>query len=142
MAKKKAPPPEDRTLKFVRLRGFDEDIIGYVTETSNSTINVDMPLRVMVETIFDEGRQVLSMQEYLPQSIVDKRSVDLNMTDVHFVAAVKADFFEQYEYVRDFFYNNEPVVDAKKKERVDGAAKEKVVSIFDALASKKDKPVH
>jgi DNA topoisomerase VI subunit A len=142
MANKKASPPEDRTLKFVRLRGFDEDIIGYVTETSNSTINVDMPLRVMVETIFDEGRQVLSMQEYLPQSIVDKRSVDLNMADVYFMATVKADFFEQYEYVRDFFYNNEPVVNAKKKERVDGAAKEKVVSIFDALASKKDKPVH
>jgi hypothetical protein len=142
MAKKKAPPPEERTLKFVRLRGFDEDIIGYVTETSNSTINVDMPLRVMVETIFEEGRQVLSMQEYLPQSIVEKRSVDLDMSDVHFVAAVKADFFEQYEYVSDFFYNNESVIDTKKKEKVDGAAKEKVVSIFDALSSKKDKPVH
>jgi hypothetical protein len=144
MAKKKAPPPEDRTLKFVRLRGFDEDIIGYVTETSNSTINVDMPLRVMVETIFEEGRQVLSMQEYLPQSIVEKRSVDLDMADVHFVAAVKADFFEQYEYVSDFFYNNEPkITDTKKKEKVDGnATKEKVVSIFEAIASKKDKPVH
>jgi len=142
MAKKKAPPPEERTLKFVRLRGFDEDIIGYVTETSNSTINVDMPLRVMVETIFEEGRQVLSMQEYLPQSIVEKRSVDLDMSDVHFVATVKADFFEQYEYVSDFFYNNEPVINTKKKEKVDGAAQEKVVSIFDALANKKDKPVH
>ena len=142
MAKKKASPPEERTLKFVRLRGFDEDIIGYVTETSNSTINVDMPLRVMVETIFEEGRQVLSMQEYLPQSIVEKRSVDLDMSDVHFVADVKADFFEQYEYVSDFFYNNEPVINTKKKEKVDGATQEKVVSIFEALASKKDKPVH
>ena len=96
----------------------------------------------MVETIFEEGRQILSMQEYLPQSIVDKRSVDLSMSDVHCVADVKADFFEQYEYVSDFFYNNEPVLNTKKKEKVDNATKEKVVSILEALASKKDKPVH
>jgi hypothetical protein len=97
----------------------------------------------MVETIFEEGRQILSMQEYLPQSIIEKRSVDFDLVDVQFMYDVKADFVEQYEYVSDFFYNNEPKInDGKKKEKVDNATKEKVVSILEALASKKDKPVH
>lgn len=141
MAKKKAQT--EKQLKFVRLRtAFDDDIIGYVTQIENK-ITIEMPLRVMVETIFEEGRQILSMQEYLPQSIVDKRSVDFDLTDVHFMEDVKQDFIEQYEYVSDFFYNNEPKIkNTKKAAKVDEATKEKVVSILEALASKKDKPVH
>lgn len=142
MAKKKQAPPE-KQLMFVRLRSaYDDDLLGYVTKTE-TTINVEMPLRVMVETIFEEGRQILSMQEYLPQSIIEKRSVDFDLVDVQFMYDVKADFVEQYEYVSDFFYNNEPkITDTKKKEKIDNATKEKVVSILEALASKKDKPVH
>lgn len=141
MAKKKQASPE-KQLMFVRLRSaYDDDLLGYVTKTE-TTITVEMPLRVMVETIFEEGRQILSMQEYLPQSIIEKRSVDFDIADVQFMDNVKADFVEQYEYVSDFFYNNEPKITDKKKERVDNTNKEKVVSIFEALASKKDKPVH
>lgn len=141
MAKKKQTQTE-KQLKFVRLRtAFDDDLLGYVTQVDNK-ITVEMPLRVMVETIFEEGRQILSMQEYLPQSIVDKRIVEFDMSDVHFMEDVKTDFVEQYEYVSDFFYNNEPTIKSPKKKQTEEATKEKVVSILEALASKKDKPVH
>lgn len=141
MAKKKQTQTE-KQLKFVRLRtAFDDDLLGYVTQVDNK-ITIEMPLRVMVETIFEEGRQILSMQEYLPQSIVDKRIVEFDMSDVHFMEDVKTDFVEQYEYVSDFFYNNEPTIKSPKKKQTEEATKEKVVSILEALASKKDKPVH
>jgi hypothetical protein len=141
MAKKKAQT--EKQLKFIRLRNpFDDDLLGYVVQKDN-TVTIEMPLRVMVETIFEEGRQILSMQEYLPQSIVNMQSVDFDISEIHFMAEVKVDFVEQYEYVSDFFYNNEPKIkSAKKKESVDDATKEKVVSILEALATKKDKPVH
>lgn len=143
MAKKKQTQTQtEKQLKFVRLRtAFDDDLLGYVTQVDNK-ITIEMPLRVMVETIFEEGRQILSMQEYLPQSIVDKRIVEFDAADVHFMEDVKADFVEQYEYVSDFFYNNEPTIKSPKKKQVEEATKEKVVSILEALASKKDKPVH
>lgn len=141
MAKKKAQT--EKQLKFIRLRHpFDDDLLGYVVQNDN-VVTIEMPLRVMVETIFEEGRQILSMQEYLPQSIVEKRTVDFNLSEIHFMEDVKADFVEQYEYVSDFFYNNEPKIkNTKKKDLVDDATKEKVVSILEALATKKDKPVH
>lgn len=140
MAKKKAQT--EKQLKFIRLRHpFDDDLLGYVVQNDN-VVTIEMPLRVMVETIFEEGRQILSMQEYLPQSIVDKRIVEFDAADVHFMEDVKADFVEQYEYVSDFFYNNEPTIKSPKKKQVEEATKEKVVSILEALASKKDKPVH
>lgn len=140
MAKKKAQT--EKQLKFIRLRNpYDDDLLGYVTQQEN-VVNIEMPLRVMVETIFEEGRQILSMQEYLPQSIVEQRSVEFNLSEIHFMADVREDFVEQYDYVSDFFYNNEPKINTKKKEKVDDATKEKVVSILEALATKKDKPVH
>ncbi len=135
-------------LKFVRLRSIPDDIIGYVTY-KHDYITVELPLRIEIETLFDEGRQILAMQEYLPQSVVEIKEVDFNNDEVLFATPVKADFVEQYEYVADFFYNNqtkfkEPVKKRTKAEPVAETAEtvSKVVSILEAMASKKDKPIH
>ncbi len=132
-------------LKFIRLRTIPDDIIGYVTY-KEGYILVERPLRIEIETLFDEGRQILAMQEYLPQSVIEIKEVEFYNEEVLFATPVRADFIEQYEYVADFFYNNvtklkEPI--KKKTKGLDAQENvDKVVSILEALQSKKDKPVH
>jgi len=135
-------------LKFVRLRSIPDDIIGYVTY-KQEYITVELPLRIEIETLFDEGRQILAMQEYLPQSVIEIKEVDFDNDEVLFATPVRAEFVEQYEYVADFFYNNQtkikspvnkPTESKIEKDIVDKT--QKVVSILEAMASKKDKPIH
>ena len=64
-------------LKFVRLRTIPDDIIGYVTYKEGYIV-VEMPLRIEIETLFDEGRQILAMQEYLPQAVVSIKEVNFD----------------------------------------------------------------
>jgi hypothetical protein len=132
-------------LRFIRLRSIPDDIIGYVTY-KEGYITVELPLRIEIETIFDEGRQILAMQEYLPQSVIELKEVDFDDYEVLFAAPVRADFIEQYEYVADFFYNNTTKLKEPIKKKTKGIemteTAEKVVSILEALQSKKDKPIH
>ena len=140
------PPYNRGELKFVRFKTMSEDLIGWVTYKEECII-IEMPLRVEVETLFDEGRQILAMQEYLPQSIIELREVEFPLEDVMFCTPVRKEFHEQYEYVSDFFYNNtskfqENRKKKQKKIQEEVESIENVVSILEALKSKKDKPVH
>ena len=133
-------------LKFVRMRNSFEDLIGYVTYSDNY-IYIDKPLRIEVETLFEEGRQILSLQEYLPQTVVEIKGIEIDMSEVMFVTPVKKEFFEQYEYVADFFYNNNSKVKKPSKKEVDSVEDvaekvNKVVSIIEAMAKKDKGPVH
>ena len=131
-------------LRFVRLRSMPDDLIGYVTYRDEYII-IETPLRIEIETIFEEGRQILAMQEYLPQSVIEMREVEFYTEEVLFTSPVRKEFYEQYEYVSDFFYNNTHNLTNNKKKKSKKEAQEmqdKVVSILEALASKKDKPVH
>lgn len=128
-------------LKFVRLRGsYPEDLIGMVTYKEECIV-IQNPLRIEMETSFDEGRQILSMQEYLPQTIIEIKEVEIPSEDVLFVTPVRSEFFEQYDYVCEFFYNDKKPETKIKNEKLSEAT-EKVVSILEAMQSKKDKPVH
>jgi len=133
-------------LKFVRLRTIPDDIIGYVTYKEECIV-IEQPLRIEIETMFDEGRQILAMQEYLPQSVIEIKEVEFYNEEVLFVTPIKAEFVEQYEYVADFFYNNVTHLKTPEKKRTKkpeeiSETTEKVVSILEALQSKKDKPIH
>jgi len=136
--------PDAKDLRFVRLRNTAEDLVGYVTH-KEGYLTIEQPLRVDIETLFDEGRQILAMQEYLPQSIVMIKEIDILADEVMFTTPVREDFVEQYEYVSDFFYNNkstlrDPPTKKKKKKGVEDT--DNVVSIMEAMVNKKDKPVH
>ena len=133
-------------LRFVRLRSIPDDLIGYVSYKEDCLV-IEQPLRIEIETIFDEGRQILAMQEYLPQSVIEIKEVEFYMDEVLFSTPVRAEFIEQYEYVADFFYNNthklkDPVKKKTKSTEELSETAQKVVSILEALQSKKDKPVH
>lgn len=140
-------PEYDRArgeLRFVRLRSMSEDLIGYVTYRDEYIV-IETPLRIEIETIFEEGRQILAMQEYLPQSVIEMKEVEFYTDEVLFTSPVRKEFHEQYEYVSDFFYNNNHNLTSTKKKKGKKETQEiqdKVVSILEALASKKDKPVH
>jgi len=140
--------PNQKKLKFVRFRSIPDDIIGYVTHKDDCIV-IEMTLRVDVETIFEENRQLLLMNEYLPQSILDIQEVEFYNDEVLLIAPVKQEFVEQYEYVADFFYSNKHKlsIPQKKESNSKNATQmdekvEKVVSILEAMANKKDKPVH
>ena len=139
--KKNVEQPE---LKFVRMKNTLDDIVGYVTY-GTEYITINQPLRIDIETLFDDGKQILSMQEYLPQSVIDIKEVDINLNDVMFITPVRKDFYEQYEYVSEFFYNNnakiKPPSSSITSEEI-AEKTQKVVSILEAMANKKDKPVH
>ena len=66
-----------------------------------------------------------------------------------FAAPVREEFVEQYEYVADFSYNNQSKIKTPAKKSIESEVEkdivdktQKVVSILEAMASKKDKPVH
>ena len=85
------------------------------------------------------------MQEYLPQSVIEIKEVDINLNDVMFITPVRKDFYEQYEYVSEFFYNNNAKIKPPPSNITSEEIAEKtqkVVSILEAMANKKDKPVH
>lgn len=133
-------------IHFVRLKS-GEDLVGEV-EFYDEYITIIKPLKIEIETIFEENRQILSLQEYLPQSVIDIRSCNLPHDEVLFVQETRNEFIEQYEYVAEFFYENQNKLREKttsslinKVEDVNETAK-KVVSILEAMANKKDKPVH
>ena len=137
-----------KELRFIRFRSIPEDIIGYVTH-KDECIVIEMPLKVDVETIFEENRQLLLMNEYLPQSILDILEIEFYNDEVLLIAPVKQEFVEQYEYVADFFYSNKHKlsIPQKKESNSKNTAQmdekvEKVVSILEAMHAKKDKPVH
>jgi diaminopimelate decarboxylase len=134
---------EEKELKFVRLKNTTEDLVGYVTYHEEH-LTIETPLRIEIDTIFEEGRQILSMQEYLPQSVIEIKEVDIPLVDVLFATPVRKDFYEQYEYVSDFFYNNQSTIkSAKKKKKPDvKQLEENVVSIIEALAKKDKGPMH
>ena len=133
-------------LKFVRLKNNYDDLVGYVTYKEEHLI-LEMPLRIEIETLFDEGRQVLSLQEYLPQSVIELKEIEISLDDVLFITPVREDFHEQYDQVSEFFYNNQSKLKNSKlstpklQEEITETA-QKVVSILEAMANKKDKPVH
>ncbi len=142
----KKPPAGE--LKFVRLRNYPDDLIGYVTYKEECIV-IETPLRIEIETLFDEGRQILAMQEYLPQSVLEIKEIEIPMADVLFASPVRAEFYEQYEYVSDFFYNNVHNLKNPQKKKTKGKKvediedmKENVVSILEALSKKDKGPVH
>jgi len=137
---------EEKELRFVRLRSIPDDLIGYVTYKEECLV-IEQPLRIEIDTMFDEGRQILSMQEYLPQSVVEIKEVEFYMEEVLFATPVRQEFVEQYEYVADFFYNNQHKLKEPVKKHTISAEQvsekaDKVVSILEALAKKDKGPVH
>lgn len=143
---KKPAKVQKEEIKFVRLRNTLEDLVGFV-EYKDEHIIIKFPLRIEIETIFDESRQILSLQEYLPQSVLEIKEIEISMNDVMFVSPVREEFYEQFEYVSDFFYNNKSKLrtQTQTKEEVSQEILDKtkkVVSILEAMANKKDKPIH
>jgi len=131
-------------LKFVRLRGScPDDLIGFVMYKEECIV-IEKPLRVEMETIFEEGRQIIAMQEYLPQLVIELKEIEIPLEDILFVTPVKKEFIEQYEHVSEFFYTDEETKKEKSKKKLEETSGklEKVVSILEAMQAKKDKPVH
>lgn len=129
---------ETKELRFVRLR--HEDVIGYVLH-NEGYLTIERPLRIEIETYIDEGRQILAMQEYLPQAIISITEINIPMEEVMFSTVVKPEFVEHYESISDYFYNSKSKLKEPKKKKSE-KSDDKVVSIMEAMISKKDKPVH
>ena len=146
---------QKQNVQFIRFKdGTKDDLIGIVEDPPQRPmlkkgveyIILHKPISVFVETIPEEGRQFIAMHEDLPQSIIDIKEVMIENSKIDFMAPVREEFAEQYLQVSEFYYNNKstiknPLSKIPTQEETEQAV-QKVVSILDALSSKKDKPVH
>jgi uncharacterized protein (DUF1330 family) len=127
-------------IKYIRLYS-GEEIVAEVTELEDAW-TVKNPLIVEVETFMEEGRQLLYMKEYLPQSVVSVTEVNLLKELIAFVVPVTEEFLEQYNQATEYFYNSKEFKQVVKKKKVSSDETSKVVSLFEAMMDKKDKPTH
>ena len=138
---------EEKQLKFVRLQNSTEDLIGYVTHYGEHIV-IERPLLVVIETYMEDNKQTLTLQEYIPQTIVDLQEIEIQQYDIALIAPVRKEFVEQYESASEFFYVDRNTVTTSglktdEERRASSNDKiQKVVSILEAMANKKDKPVH
>lgn len=149
---KDEPIPE---VELVRFKQPYEDLAGFVIIKDDKII-IDFPLVVELESNYDEGRQALFLKEFLPQSIINKTTIEFPLSEVLFHEPVREDFLDHYEEAKEFFFfeqlNAERKITLKKKggfteesSTFDEETTERVknvVSILEALRDKKDKPVH
>ena len=128
-----------RNIKFLRL-ATGEEVVAEITEAEES-VHLRYPLIVEVETFMEEGRQLLYMKEYLPQSVVGVKEVSISKEIVILTVPISEEFYEQYEQATEYFYNPDTKKPSKKKAKTTEETS-KVVSLFEAMIEKKDKPVH
>lgn len=136
---------EKKDIRFIRLRYSTDDLVALVVKETKTSITVRNPLLIMVETVFEESRQILSFQEYLPQSIIEAKEAKFLKSDIILIEPTRDEFIEQYENISNFFYNNRTSLKTATKKDADKDIQEnaqKVVSLLEAMANKKDKPVH
>lgn len=137
---------EEKEVKFVRFKDWNEDIVGIVT-FHDEYITIERPLVVEVDTDFEEGRQMLTVREYLPQAIVAIQEMEFDNHRVLLTTPVRKEFKEQYDQMAEFFYERQPNLmnkkELEKKKRIDDEVDgEKIISLIEALRDKKNKPVH
>lgn len=132
---------DQKEIIFVRFKENIEDIIGIVT-FHEKHITVENPLVIDIDTLFDEGRQILSMREFLPQSVIELKEVTFNNEDILFTTPVREDFKAQYDQVSKFFYDEKTAVVQKQKRRKPKLDDENVIDLFNALRQKKDDSFH
>ena len=130
-------------IKFVKLRN-GEDLVAFITVGKSTTL-IRRPVCVMVENIFEEGRQLLNIREWLPPTIVKGDSTTISSSEIIAVLDVSEEFIPQYHEICEMFFDTVPVIKNKRLKGVKASDDNKVVSIVEALAGmadKKDKPIH
>lgn len=128
-----------KDLMFIRMRN-DDDIVGYVTEITESSITIQQPLFVGIETLYEEGKQIIALREYIPQSIVDLKEVKIPTNEIIFMEPTRSEFADEYHEVAEMFYESAPKIKSTKKRK--GADGNNVINMLDALTDKKDKTTH
>lgn len=135
---------EEKELKMVRLKFTQEDLVGLVT-FHQEYITIERPLAFQVDTDYEEGKQILTIREYLPQSVISLKEVDFNNSEILFTSPVRKEFKEQYDDMAEFFYEKQPSMMEKNKEKreiLNSRDNDKIVSLIEAMRDKKNKPIH
>lgn len=140
--KRKKKIENKETVSFIRMRDTLEDIVAYVVE-DEEYITIRNPIRIDIETFFGEGRQIIHIQDYLPQSVIELKEIRIPREDILFCTQVKEQFEQQFKQTETFFYNNQSELKTKGRFNTEsGNTTQKVVSILEAMTNKKDKPIH
>ena len=132
---------DETSLRFIRFKSIPEDIVGKVLFFDDHII-VKEPVSVYVDTILEEGRQILSIKEYLPQAIIKTKEVSFDKEEILLMCEVREDFKEQYKSAASFFYTYMDELEEKPKKRKKPSSDEgNVINLVDALRAK-DNVVH
>lgn len=127
-------------VQYIRLRNGD-DIIASVEDIGNFLVLTN-PMRVFIETILEEARQTVILDEYLPQKMIEIKSVQVPKEDVMFNTALSKSFLQDYETISKACYDPEPELPKKKKEFSDSAGEaneDKIISLLETIEAMKSK---
>jgi len=129
-------------IKFLKLRN-GEDLVAKVTVDGDKLV-LNRPVAIMIENIYEEGRQLLNVREWLPPTVVLSDTATILSSEVLATMEINPEFLEQYDEICEMFFDNKPVIKKKTKAK-SLTSDDKVVSILEALTGmneKKDKPIH
>lgn len=136
---------QDEKIVLIRFKGDMnlEDITCVIKNDIKNDINDDIeifyPLITILENVIEEGRQILLLYEFLPQSIVTRKSIIIKKSDTMFIETVKEEFSNQFIIACDFFYGTE--YHKTKETSPPRHESNNVISILDSLKDK-DNKVH
>ena len=83
-------------IRLVRMK-TGEDIIGFVTDLSESKFNIHSPMMIDVATDMKTGQQSFVMKSWLPHQLYKDAHVDIWTNDTLFITEAKDEFVEYYE---------------------------------------------
>lgn len=88
-------------IKIIRLK-TGEDVIGFL-EPGKSTLKIRYPVTIQIHYDFEEERQELLMKYWLPVSLIEENSAEIQRSEILLIMGVKKEFREYYlNYLNDF----------------------------------------
>ena len=100
-------------IQYIRLKN-GSDIIAQC-EDIGTKIVVTKPMRVYIETILEESRQTVILDEYLPQKLVTIKSLEIPKEEIMFYSPLSKGFVQDYESISSACYDEEEQVPVAKK---------------------------
>jgi hypothetical protein len=127
-------------VRYIRLRD-GSDIIAYCEDLGEKLL-LSKPMRVYIETILEEARQTVILDEFLPQKMVEIKSVEILKEDVMFNTPLNKGFLQDYEAVSSACYDEVEEKPKVKEKKVQSSGNDdKIISLLEAievLKSRKD----
>jgi hypothetical protein len=119
-------------VQYIRLRE-GSDVIAQCEDLGDRLV-LTKPMRVYIETIIEEARQTVILDEFLPQRMVEIKSIEILKQDILFNTPLNKGFLQDYETVSCACYDEvEEKPKAKGKKIQSSGTDDKIISLLEAI---------